>query len=227
MARERTHGFLVDAGFNERMAHAVVLCRVKARAVFAEIVEVRTGDDLCGRMGHQRAIQVGLAVEAAVDRVAAIVGIAELPGVDYRQHPALPRCKGAYAIGGFLRHGGRNRVEHFGFAARSAMSDCRQREAVPAAAYRDRNASDVAQDAFPFREGVLDVAHLRSLRNTTCSASRCRRSRSARPPITFSRSSASPLPVSLPGRCATLIRICRPAASTVVLARASLPRCMT
>ena len=138
------HGFFVDAGFDERMAHAVVLCRVQTGAVFAEIVEVGAGDDLRRGMRHQRAVQVGLAVEAAVHRVAAIVRIAKFAGIDYRKRPAFARRERSHAIGGFLRHGGRNGVEHFDFAVQCAVGQSGQGQAVYAAADRYRYRSDVA-----------------------------------------------------------------------------------
>ena len=41
-------GGLVDPCFEKRMAHAAILRRVQSRPIFAEIVEVRAGNDLRG-----------------------------------------------------------------------------------------------------------------------------------------------------------------------------------
>ena len=73
MPCDRAHAGLVDGRLDERMAHCMVARRVEARAILAEIVEIGAGDDLRVRRGPDRAVQAGLAVEAAVHRIRAVL----------------------------------------------------------------------------------------------------------------------------------------------------------
>ena len=59
------------------------LRRDQARAIFAEIVEIGARDDLRGSVRTDRPVQAGLAIEAAVERIAHVVGVVELARVDH------------------------------------------------------------------------------------------------------------------------------------------------
>src|SRR6185436_13466659 len=118
-------------------------------------------------------------------------------------------------------------MKHFRIPAEGPLRDRRQRETIHPAAYRDGNTGHPAQHVLQFGELVRDLIHLRSFLSTTCSASRLNCSRSARPPITLSRSSASTFAVVLPGRSVTFTRTCLPPASTVLPVLDSLRRCRT
>ena len=61
MAGEHTHIALAQPGFDERMAHAVLLRRQQAGAILAEIVEIGAGDDLRSGVRPDRPVEAGLA----------------------------------------------------------------------------------------------------------------------------------------------------------------------
>ncbi len=67
----------------------MVASRIEAGPVLAEIIEVGAGHDLAGSHRADRAVEVGLAEEAAVDRIGAVARVGELAGVDDPQGPAL------------------------------------------------------------------------------------------------------------------------------------------
>jgi hypothetical protein len=89
MACQRTHSLFTHRSFHEWMAHAVLLSCDQAGAILAQIVQIRTGHDLCRGMRSDRSVKTGLAVEAAVDGIAHIVAVVELARIDYTQCPAL------------------------------------------------------------------------------------------------------------------------------------------
>ena len=168
---------------------------------------------------RDRAIQVGLAEEAAVDRVGAVVRIGELAGVEHVERPALARPRSAHARRRLPRHRRRGRVDACPRARPSvAMRDRRQGQAVDPAAHRHR-----------------DRPHAGKQR-AQCGLSAC--STPCAAPLRFppqpgadawlrpSRaSSASALPVAPPGRSTRFTRTGRPSTCTsqhLALQRAAL-----
>ena len=113
-AREGPHRALVDAGLHEGVADGVVARGIQAGAVLAEVVQCwcRTGSG-AGGARRDGAIQVGLAEEAAVDRVGAVGAGRRTPRRRTRPAPSPPAA--ARALGAAVAscgHGGRRGVVH-------------------------------------------------------------------------------------------------------------------
>ena len=138
-ARERAHRRLVDRRLDVGMAYAVRCRRLEAGAPVAEVVEIGAGHDRRLGARRDRAVQVGLAEEAAVGRVGEVVGVGELAGIDDRETPAFAARMVLDASGRLRRHRGRYRVHHLRAATEPASCRHGERHAVDAAAHRDRD----------------------------------------------------------------------------------------
>ena len=127
-----------------------------------------------------RAVQVGLAEEAAVRRIREVVGVGELAGIDDRKTPAFAPGVGLDARGRLGRHCRRGRMDHLGGRAELAPGHDRERHAVDAAAHRDRDLADAPQHGRQLGPLVRVSAQLSSSPSSArASATRRRRVRAA------------------------------------------------
>ncbi len=148
------------------MAHAVPLGGLEAGAVVAEIVEIGARGDRVVGMAADRAVEVELAEEAAVDRVGEVAWVGHLAGVDDAELPAGTGGMGAHAGGGERWHRGRDGVEYRDRGAKLALGEPGQGHAVHAAAHGDRQSLEAGK-------------HLREGGGHPCSISRRRAARAA------------------------------------------------
>src|SRR5271166_191232 len=202
----------------EWMADAVTPGGLKPRAVFAKIVHVGAGDDLRRRPGRDRLVKIGLAEEAAVDRVRAVTRVGQFGRIDDFKPPSHARRLARHALRRLGWNGGRGRMDHLRRVWRRAVRDGRKRHAVDAAAHRDGDRPGLPEEIFEIRQdrlhGALDgpgpgvVAHHRecgSVWSLWDSTRRLRRRRAAKlsPPT----SSFSALALVFPsGRTVRLTR---------------------
>ena len=96
-------------------------------------------------MARNAAIKIGLAEEAAIDRIGQIVRVREFSRVDNSQPPALIGGEPLDPFSRFLRHRRRDGVKDLNAGRGDAMGERRQRKAVDAAADRDRQRSAYAR----------------------------------------------------------------------------------
>ncbi len=185
-ARERSHRRLVDRRLDVGMAYAVRCRRLEAGAPVAEVVEIGAGHDRRLGARRNRAVQVGLAEEAAVGRVGEVVGVGELAGIDDRETPALAARMVLDAGGSLGRHRGRYRVHHLRAVAEPASCRHGKRHAVDAAAHRDRDRADAREHRIEFGRLLRDAAQSSSFGSSArASAARRRLDRTACPsPLT-------------------------------------------
>ncbi len=149
------HRRLVDPGLDEGVSHAVLARGDQAWPVIAEIVQVGPGGDRRVGQAADAGIEVGLAVETAVDRVATVARIVVFTGVDDAQLPVGVERVPAHPRRRRCRNGRRYRVQDFDTSrCREPRRDARQRQAVDAAAHRDRDPRHRAQRALEAQQRV-------------------------------------------------------------------------
>jgi hypothetical protein len=175
VAGERPDRRLVEASLHIGVTHPVLPGGVEARAVLAEVVAIGAGQDLAVGDAPDRPVQVGLAEEAAVDRVGPVGRVGELACLDHAQVPALPGGLGPDALGRLAGHGRGDRVDDEGRARRHPVGEGGERQAVDPTAHRHGDGPEFRQHGFEVR------AHHHSTfvisRKARPSASRRRRDR--------------------------------------------------
>jgi hypothetical protein len=148
LARQVTDLGLPELGFDQRRTHAHLRRGVHAGAVIAEVVHVRAVHDRARFVARERRElreELFFAVEAAVDRVARIVGVVELPRLhddvahaeERGQPPRLLELAHRVRLG-VRRH------EHGGVAER-VLGGAREERRIDAAGERDDDALHAAQ----------------------------------------------------------------------------------
>ena len=106
--------------------------------IFPKVVEIRARKNLRVAVARDAAIEIGLAEEAAINRIGQIAFVGKFARVHNSQPPTLVRCKPFHALSCLFRHGRRDGMESFDTRTCRAMGKSRQGNTVHAAADGDR-----------------------------------------------------------------------------------------
>ena len=87
--RQSADGRLLHSGLYERVAHPMVAGGVETRAIFAEIVQIGSRQDLPVRDARDSAVKIRFVEEAPVHRVCTVTRILELTCLDHAKRPVL------------------------------------------------------------------------------------------------------------------------------------------
>ena len=184
-ARERSHRRLVDRRLDVGWRTPCAAAALRPGRQSPRSSRLVPDDRRLGARGN-RAVQVGLAEEAAVGRVGQVVAVDELARIDDREPPAFAARMVLDASGRLGRHRWRYRVHHLARPPSRRPGRHRERHAVDAAAHRDRDRPDAREHRIQFGRLCHDTAQPSSLVSSArASAARRRPDRVERPsPLT-------------------------------------------
>ena len=113
VASERTDHLFVDSSLEIRVADRMKLGGFEPGPIFPKVVEIRARKNLRVAVARDTAIEIGLAEEAAVNRIGQIAFVGKFSRVHNSQPPTLVRCEPFHALGCLFRHGRRDGMESF------------------------------------------------------------------------------------------------------------------
>src|ERR1700728_4693993 len=109
--------------------------------IFPKIIEMGARKNLRFAVARDAAVEIGLAEEAAIDRIGQIAFVGKFSRVHNSQPPTLVGCELFHAPSRLFRHCGRDGMEKFSTRTCRAMGESRERHAVHASADSDRQRS--------------------------------------------------------------------------------------